>query len=283
MKPVVLALSGTDPTGAAGLRIDLETLSACGVRAAFAITVVVAQNSRSATGVHPLEPALVTAQVAAIAEEMDVAAVKVGLLGNAGVVRAVAAAIDELGRPPVILDPVIRASSGSVLMDAAGVEAMATELLPRVALVTPNAPELSRLTGRTADTAAAAEAAASHLLESGVGAVLVTGGHFQGEERGLDLLVTAEGTHRFPAEWMEVGPVRGTGCALSSAIAAYVAHAAHAGPPAPATHPPSLPEAVENARRFVRAAIEAGEPAPAGQPRRLEPGRVPGPVPTGRR
>ncbi len=260
MMPLVLALSGTDPTGAAGLRLDLETISACGARAAFAVTSIVAQNSRRATAVRPVPADLLTAQIAAVVEEHDVAAVKIGLLGDAEGVRAVAAALDDLDGPPAVLDPVIRASSGSMLLDAAGLEAMMAELLPRVTLITPNAPELSRLTGRPVEDAAGAETAARRLLEQGARSVLVTGGHLD-DDPGADLLVVSDGTHRFPAEWIDAGPVRGTGCALSSGVATFLARGI------------ALPEAIARARSFVRAMIRAAEPATAGAARRLEPWR----------
>lgn len=258
MEPVILAIAGTDPTGAAGLRLDLETITAEGARGAFAITTVLAQNERGVSARRSQPPDLVRAQIDAAFDSLDPVAVKIGVLGTVGVLEAVGAALEDYGRPPVVVDPVLTASSGESLLDAAAVLDLVRILRPT--LITPNGPEVERLSGVQVRNPEDAEQAALALIEQGAEAVLVTGGHFE-EHRGTDVFVTADGTQHFSMPWVEGPPVRGTGCVLSTAIAVSLGHKR------------SLFDAIHRGKRFLQASIDKARPLGVRH-RILDPHRV---------
>ena len=216
----MLVIAGSDSSGGAGIARDLATLAALRVRALCAVTAVTVQSAERVLGVHALSAELVAAQIAAGVAAGAPGAVKIGMLANAAIVRAVAAALPA--RVPVVLDPVLAASSGGELLDAAGRAAL-PELLPQVTLLTPNIPEAARLLGvAPAHDEAGLLAQARALLALGPEAVLIKGGHGEGAEA-IDLLVTSTHEPQRLCAPRRPGTRRGTGCALAAAIAAYLA------------------------------------------------------------
>ena len=219
----VLVIAGTDSSGGAGLTRDVATLAQLGAEAQCAVTAVTAQTDREVTAVELLPPRLVRAQLSAALATRRAGAIKIGMLGARAIVAAVAEVIPPRELVPLVLDPVLAASSGGVLLETEGRAALAALLLPRATLLTPNIPEAAALLG-AAPAASAAEiiAQARALCARGAAAVLMKGGH-AGGELATDWLVTAEGSVReFSAPRLS-GARRGTGCALASAIAAGLA------------------------------------------------------------
>jgi len=219
----VLVIAGTDSSGGAGLTRDVATLTRLGVEALCAVTAVTAQTDREVAAMELLPPPLVQAQISAALATGRVAAIKIGMLGAEAIVAAVAAAMPPREHVPLVLDPVLAATSGGALLDTEGRAALAALLLPRATLLTPNIPEAAALLG-AAPAASTAEIIAQGraLCARGAAAVLVKGGHASGE-LATDWLVAADGSVReFSAPRLQAAR-RGTGCALASAIAAGLA------------------------------------------------------------
>lgn len=219
----VLLIGGTDSSGGAGLARDLRTLGDLDTVGLCAVTAVTAQTDQALRAAAVMAPGLVRAQIEAAFATRAIAAVKIGMLANAAVVHAVAEALAPHPQVPVILDPVLLSTSGGELLEEGGRGALMERLLAGVTLLTPNTPEAALLLGRAA---AAGEAQAleqaRELLARGAHAVLLKGGHAGGRES-VDLLLTPQGLERLSAPRVQ-GTLRGTGCALASAIAAYLAH-----------------------------------------------------------
>lgn len=250
--PVALSIAGSDSGGGAGIQADLKAFSALGAFGTTALTAVTAQNTRGVTGVVALEPAFVRQQIDAVAEDFEVAAVKIGMLANPGIVEAVARAIEELRLPNVVLDPVMVAGSGDPLLSDDAVAVIRDVLLPRATLVTPNVPEAGLLLGRTlADDDAVLRAAARELHERAGTAVLLKGGHRSGDAD--DVFVDDAGERILEAERIPGAFTHGTGCTLSSSIAALLARG-HA-----------LDVAVAEAKAYVTRAIADGVQLGGGQ------------------
>ncbi len=220
---VVLSIAGSDSGGGAGIQADLKTVSALGVYGATAITLVTAQNTRGVRAVEILPAAIVRGQIAAVLDDMAPGAVKIGALGSAEVIDAVAEALRDYAGP-VVLDPVMVAKSGDPLLAGEAVAALRTHLLGRASLVTPNLPEAAKLSGRPlAETETEATAQGAALVAAGAGAALVKGGHGQGPES-ADLLIRAgEAPLRLARPRVATRNTHGTGCTLSAAIAAELA------------------------------------------------------------
>jgi hydroxymethylpyrimidine/phosphomethylpyrimidine kinase len=268
-RPRLLTIAGSDSGGGAGIQADLKTFAAHGAYGMSALTALTAQNTREVRAIHPVPPEMVAAQIAAVLDDLGVDAIKIGMLANAAVVRAVAAALRGL-RPsvPIVLDPVMIAKSGAALLEDDAVAALRDELLPLATVVTPNLPELARLAGLSAGEAARLEEEegaridAARLLIHGGGsadrgpAVLAKGGHARSggvdSPEVVDLLVTAESVHRFAHPRIATSATHGTGCTLSSAIAARLALGA------------ALPAAVEGAIDYLLGAIAAARPLGSG-------------------
>jgi len=252
MTPVALTIAGSDSGGGAGIQADLKTFAALGVYGASAITALTAQNTRGVVAIHAVPAAFVTAQIDAVLSDLAVGAVKIGMLGNADVVAAVAAALDRWNAANVVLDPVMIASSGERLLAADAVEALKRRLIPRARIVTPNLPEAAALL----DTAVAADeiamaAQVDRLLALGAKAVLLKGGHGAGAES-VDLLSHEGRIIRLAAPRIATRNTHGTGCTLSSAIAAGLANGKE------------IPRAVADAKVFVSAAIAAADQLAVG-------------------
>ncbi len=237
-----LTIAGSDSGGGAGIQADLKTFAAHGVFGTSALTAVTAQNTRGVTDVHVLPEAMVRAQIDAVATDIRPDAVKIGMLATAGIIAEVASALDAHALGPVVLDPVMVAKGGSRLLAADAVAAMSSLLLPRAALVTPNLAEAEVMIGRGVRDAASMEDAARALVDGGAAAALVKGGHLEGPTV-IDILWTGRERHIFESPRIDTAHTHGTGCTLSSAIAAQLALGL------------SLVEAVTAAIAYVRRAI----------------------------
>ncbi len=220
----LLSIAGSDSSGGAGIQADLKTFAALGGYGMSAITAVTAQNTLGVTAIHAVPPEIVAAQIVAVVCDIGVDAVKIGMLPSAATVRAVAEALrSSAPGAPIVLDPVMVASSGDRLVAADTVAAMVRELFPLATLVTPNLDEAALLLGRAITSADEMASAATDLLALGAPAVLLKGGHLPGETV-TDLLAGADGTRRsFSAPRLASRNLHGTGCTLSSAIAAGLA------------------------------------------------------------
>lgn len=254
VRPIALTVAGSDSSGGAGIQADLKTFSALGVYGASVLTALTAQNTRGVQGVHPVPPDFVVAQMVSVLGDLDVRAVKTGMLATAAIVRAVATKLADHPNVPVVVDPVMVATSGDLLLEPDAVAAIRGDLLPRAALVTPNIPEAAQLSGMPPATDIAAMVRQGCIiLDMGPAAVLVKGGHGDGEEA-VDVLVRGEdGTRLFRGPRVDTPHTHGTGCTLSSAIAAFLAR----GLP--------LEEAIARAKSYVRLALEAGRALGVGQ------------------
>ena len=246
MARIALTIAGSDSGGGAGIQADLKTFSALSVYGASVITALTAQNTRAVTMVEPASPAIISAQIDAVFDDLAVRAVKLGILGGPEAIAAVAAGLD--GRAvPVVLDPVMVAKSGDRLLPAEALEALHRYLLPRATLLTPNLPEAADLLGQSPATDEAAMTAQAHALRAmGAQAVLMKGGHAAGAEC-VDLLVTEGGTTRLTAPRRQTVNTHGTGCTLSAAVAAGLASGK------------TLEDAVRAAHRYLQGAIAAAD------------------------
>jgi hydroxymethylpyrimidine/phosphomethylpyrimidine kinase len=252
MTAIALTIAGSDSGGGAGIQADLKTFAALGVYGASAITALTAQNTTGVTGVHEAPPEFVTAQLDAVFSDLDIAAVKIGMLGSAGVIEAVAAGLEQWRPRWVVLDPVMVAKGGDRLLRDDAVAALKERLIPLADLITPNLPEAGVLLDeRPAGDREAMAAQAERLMRLKPGAVLLKGGHLDGSTS-PDLLHDGRN-----ATWLEAARhatrnTHGTGCTLSSAIAAYLA----LGRP--------MAEAVAASKTYLTAAIAAADDLPVG-------------------
>lgn len=242
----VLSIAGSDSGGGAGIQADLKTLSALGCYGMTAITAITAQNTQGVRAIHGIPAQMLRAQIDAVLEDIGADAVKIGMLHDPEVVRVVVEAIKRHRLQQVVLDPVMVATSGDRLMAAETVHVLVHELFPLATVITPNLDEAALLLNRTIDGAEALDAAATALLALGAPAVLLKGGHLPGDTV-MDVLALADGTRlRLQSPRIVTHNGHGTGCTLSSAIAAHLA----LGLP--------LPQAVEQARAYILGAIAAG-------------------------
>jgi hydroxymethylpyrimidine/phosphomethylpyrimidine kinase len=222
MRSIALTIAGSDSGGGAGIQADLKTFHQFGVYGTSVIVAVTAQNTRGVTAIHPIPGPVVEAQLAAVATDLDPAAVKTGMLATVALVRQVGAAIERYRWAKYVLDPVMVATTGARLLEEAAIREVRQRLIPKAMLVTPNLEEAALLTERSVTTPAEMEAAGQALLELGAGAALVKGGHLQGPEL-VDVLVLPGGVQRFPHSKVETRSTHGTGCTLSAAITAGLA------------------------------------------------------------
>jgi hydroxymethylpyrimidine/phosphomethylpyrimidine kinase len=217
--PTVLSIAGSDSGGGAGIQADLKAFARCGVHGTTAITAITAQNTVGVEAVEVVSPATIVAQVRAVAGDIGVDAVKIGMLGTAATVEAVVEALGLVGDAPVVIDPVMVSESGAVLLDSAARRALVERLLPLTSVATPNIPEARELTGAGEETSQ--EELARGMLELGPKAVVVTGGH---SEDLVDLFFDGEQMVEIPGERHPDGAAHGSGCTHSSALAAFLAH-----------------------------------------------------------
>jgi hydroxymethylpyrimidine/phosphomethylpyrimidine kinase len=243
--PVALTIAGSDSSGGAGIQADLKTFAALGVYGASVITALTAQNTQGVTGIHQVPPDFVTAQIDAVFADLDVGAVKIGMVAELSVIEAITAGLTRWSPKHIVLDPVMVATSGDRLLAEDAVEALRAKLVPRATILTPNLPEAAALLDEpVASSEAAIESQGRRLLALGCPAVLIKGGHGQGSES-IDYLVRESGAIALAAPRVATRNTHGTGCSLSSAIAAGLAKGE------------DLETAVRSAKAFVSAAIAA--------------------------
>ncbi len=249
----VLSIAGSDSGGGAGIQADLKTFSALGCYGMTAITAITAQNTQGVRAIHGVPPDILRAQIEAVVEDIGVDAVKIGMLHAPEVVRVVADAIRRYQLPNVVLDPVMVATSGDRLIAAETVDVLVRELFPLAQVVTPNLDEAALLLGRPIAGIDALDAAAQALRALGAPAALLKGGHLPGDEV-VDVLALPDGS-LMPLRSARIATPNGhgTGCTLSSAIAAHLA-LGH-----------TLPSAVAQARAYILGAIQAGAAVRTGQ------------------
>lgn len=240
----LLSIAGSDCSGGAGVQADLKAFSALGAYGMSVICAITAQNTRGVTASRILDPDIIRAQLDAVFDDIAVDAVKVGMLGDAATVRVVAQSLRERRPPILVLDPVMVSKSGHRLLEPDAIDALSSLLFPLAQLITPNIPEAEALTGMSIHDLAGMEAAGRRLLELGAQAVLVKGGHLPGDA--TDILVDARSVRAYPGARIASKNSHGTGCSLSSGIAALMARGLPLG------------EAVAQAKDYVARGIAEG-------------------------
>ncbi|PWT83629.1 MAG: bifunctional hydroxymethylpyrimidine kinase/phosphomethylpyrimidine kinase [Blastocatellia bacterium] len=245
MKAVTTALTiaGSDSSGGAGIQADLKTFAAFGLYGTCAITAITAQNTTGVVESFPLSADLVTAQIEAVAGDVPPKATKIGMLANAAIVEAVAAAIEALDLPLVVVDPVMLSTSGARLLDDDGLQMLRAELLPRCTATTPNIPEAEALSGRVIASIEDARAAARQIYETGGAAVIIKGGHATGNQI-VDLLYDGNVFTEIQTTRINTPHTHGTGCTFASAVAANLALGR------------SLTDSMVHAQEYVAGAIQ---------------------------
>jgi hydroxymethylpyrimidine/phosphomethylpyrimidine kinase len=244
--PIAVTIAGSDSSGGAGIQADLKTFSALGVYGATVITALTAQNTRGVSAIHDVPPDFIAAQIDAVFSDLAVAAVKIGMLSQPAAIEAVAAGLDRHHARNIVLDPVMIASSGARLLAPEAIAVLRHRLMPRALVITPNLPEAAALLDAPlATTEPEMRDQAQRLLALGARAVLIKGGHASGPES-VDFLVQAHAVVRLAADRIATPNTHGTGCTLSSVIAAGLAKGL------------DLAEAVREAKTYVTGAIAAG-------------------------
>ena len=247
MTPIALTIAGSDSGGGAGLQGDLKTFSALEVYGACVVTALTAQNTAGVAAIHDVPADFVAAQMDAVFSDLQVGAVKIGMLSQPAVIHAVAAGLDRWRQTKVVLDPVMVASSGEELLAPDAIEVLKRVLIPRALVLTPNLPEAAALLGMAvAESEEDMRAQAQRLLALGANAVVIKGGHAEGRDS-VDLLVDRNGAVALPLARIASRNTHGTGCAFSAAIAAGLAQGME------------LDEATRSAKRYVHAAIAAAD------------------------
>ncbi len=258
MKKYITALSvaGSDPSGGAGVQADLKTFSSLGVYGSAVITALTVQNTMGVKYVHALPPKVVYDQIVAVMEDLNPDAVKVGMVNDAATLDAIVSAFSEFCPRFLVVDPVMISSSGKMLMSDDAVALLKRKLLPMTDLLTPNIPETSVLSGEPVDSPASMEQAARAILACGTNAVLIKGGHASGKSKTDMLFSVSDGSisvNEYSVPSVVSRNTHGTGCTLSSAIAAFVARGN------------SLVEAVGEAKRYLTSALTAGADITVGR------------------
>ena len=256
--PKVLSIAGSDSSGGAGIQADLKTFSALGVYGATAITAITAQNTQGVNSQFALEPQMVYDQIAAVMDDIEPSVVKIGMLSNTAIVEAVAKALNDYKPSFIVLDPVIVSSTGHRLLSIEAQETIKEKLIPIADLLTPNIPEMKALTDSPLSSLEEKKEAAQQLFKLGAKAILLKGGHEEGEVKkdylffnGLkakdkSLKSASESVSEYASETVVTKNTHGTGCTLSSAIAAFIARGL------------SLEDAISEAKNYVTEAIRAG-------------------------
>jgi hydroxymethylpyrimidine/phosphomethylpyrimidine kinase len=255
MTAIALTIAGSDSSGGAGIQADLKTFAALGVYGASVITALTAQNTQGVTAIHDVPSDFIAAQIDAVFSDLDIAAVKIGMVGRTAAVEAVARGLTRHKAKSIVLDPVMVATSGDRLLAPDAVGALRRLLIPRALVVTPNLPEAAALIGASlARNEQEMEIQARQILELGARNVLIKGGHGEGEDS-VDLLVGQGELVRLSAKRIATKNTHGTGCTLSSAIAAGLAKGR------------DLVAAVQEAKTYVTAAIAAADQLAVGHGR----------------
>ncbi len=251
--PVVLSIAGFDPSSGAGITADIKTIAAHGCYGVGCITALTVQSTAGVRRVEPVPPDLVSQTLEELASDVDIAAVRIGMLGSARVAKATLEFLTSRKPPNIVLDPILKSSSGADLLDRPGIRLIAEKLLPLAAVVTPNVDEASVLTGLPVTNPEQMRAAAHKLHQMGSQAVVITGGHL---EKAIDLLsfVTKRGTEQevFKSARLRSNSTHGTGCAFATSVACHLALGR------------GLPEAVLLAKAYVTATITNAHPMGRG-------------------
>jgi hydroxymethylpyrimidine/phosphomethylpyrimidine kinase len=256
--PIALTIAGSDSSGGAGIQADLKTFAACGTYGASVITALTAQNTQGVSAIHPVPADFVTAQLDAVFSDLDVRAVKIGMVAQRDVIAAIIDGLVRWSPAHIVVDPVMIATSGDRLLAPEAIAMLRDDLIPRAHLITPNLPEAAALLGvAIADTDSEIERQGHQLLALGCPAVLIKGGHGTGASS-VDYLIERHATVRLVAPRIATNNTHGTGCSLSSAIAAGLAKGEDLG------------SAVRHAKDYITAAIAAAD--------RLQIGHGHGPV-----
>lgn len=270
MRGRVLVVAGSDSGGGAGIQADIKTILALGAHAATAVTALTAQDTLGVHGIHPVPDEFVAQQMLVVLRDIGADAIKTGMLGEASLIETVCDTLDAAAQGiAVVVDPVMVAKAGAPLLPDRAIGALRSRLVPRAALLTPNAPEAAALVGFAVEDEVGLHRAAAALLRLGATAVLAKGGHLPGAMV-IDVLATADGTSVFRSERVATRHTHGTGCTLASAAAAGLAQGLDLG------------SAVARANRFVAAAIR-GAPGlgsghgPLGHDVTVDPGRLESP------
>ena len=244
----VLTIAGSDCSGGAGIQADIKAISALGGYAASAITAITVQNTCGVTGIHPVPASYVKAQIEAVMTDIKPSAIKIGMINDVEIVKAIAESIKEYKPKFVVFDPVMVSTSGCKLIEDKAIEAIKEELIPLSTIITPNLSEAMVLTGDSISDAASMTAASNKILESGCGAVLIKGGHLEGNDMCDVLCIKGENTpYIYTASKISSKNTHGTGCTLSSSIATYLALGE------------TLREAVRKAKDYVHKGILNGK------------------------
>jgi hydroxymethylpyrimidine/phosphomethylpyrimidine kinase len=247
MIPIAVTIAGSDSGGGAGIQADLKTFSALGVYGASVVTALTAQNTRGVSAIHDVPPEFIAAQMDAVFSDLDVRAVKIGMLSQAAIIKTVAQRLAHWKSPNIVLDPVMVATSGDRLLNQDAIEVLKRVLIPRALVITPNLPEAAALLDEAmARNDNEMRGQGERLLALGARAVLIKGGHGEGAES-VDLLIEAKSVTRLVAGRVATRNTHGTGCTLSSAVAAGLAKGL------------DLATAVREAKAFVSAAILASQ------------------------
>lgn len=241
--PLALTIAGSDSGGGAGIQADLKTFAALEVHGTSAITCVTAQNPRAVTGIQPIRPDMVRRQIEAVFAELRPQAVKTGMLFSTEIIRVVVDLFDEGNRPPLVVDPVMVATSGAVLLKPSAIRLLKKNLLPLATLITPNLDEAALLLDRKVVSRAELHDAARELHEKFGAAVLVKGGHLHSLREAVDVFYDGGDTREFVAPRVMGVSTHGTGCTYSAAITGYLARGE------------KLPQAITAAKRFISRAI----------------------------
>lgn len=248
-----MTIAGSDSGGGAGIQADLKTFSALGVYGASTITALTAQNTQTVQGIHDVPPEFVVNQLETVLADIQVDAIKIGMLSSVPIIQAVSSVLGKYSEIPIVLDPVMVAKSGDRLLGQDAHEAVVEQLFPLARLLTPNVPEAAILTGKdSAESEAEMIAQATVLSKLGSNAVLMKGGHLSGEIC-EDVLFIDGDIHRYSHPRVHTGNTHGTGCTLSSAITAYLAKGCE------------LPDAVQQASDYLHQAILAADSLNVGQ------------------
>lgn len=243
--PVALTIAGSDSGGGAGIQADLKTFGVHGVYGTSALTAVTAQNTEAVAGVETMPAELVALQIATVLEDIGADACKTGMLATADLIRVIAEKLDEYRLERTVVDPVMVSKSGARLLEDSAVETLKKELVPRAYVITPNLPEAEALVGFPVDNEDAVKGAARQIVEMGAKAVVIKGGHAEGDES-VDWLYDGRRFTRFAAPRRAGSNTHGTGCTFSAAIAAQLARGAQLEP------------AVRSAKRYLTATLEHG-------------------------
>ena len=252
MTPIAVTIAGSDSSGGAGIQADLKTFAALGVYGACAIAALTAQNTKGVTGIHDVPADFIAQQIDAVFSDLDVGAVKIGMLSRAAAIQAVAQGLSRHKAKNIVLDPVMVATSGDRLLADDAIVALRNELIPMALVITPNLPEAAALTGASiARNEQEMEVQAREILALGARNVLIKGGHGEGAES-IDLLIGQGEVVRLSAKRVATKNTHGSGCTLSSAIAASLAKGL------------GLIAAVQDAKTYVTAAIAAADQLKVG-------------------